>query len=88
MQVHTLERILFVVIVCTVVFAGLYLYAYLVSIYQSHWVSIHSSLPDLIQLTRYGIATCTSLSSGRWGVAHYYIMHLPRSMDTYRITAA
>jgi hypothetical protein len=44
MQVHILERILFVAIVCTVVFAGRYLYTYLVSIYQSHWVSIHSSL--------------------------------------------
>jgi hypothetical protein len=89
MQVHTLERILFVAIVCTVVFTGLYLYTYLVSIYQSHWVSIHFlplCQPDLVQLTRYGIAPCTSLSSGRWGVAHYCIMHLPRSMD--RTTAA
>jgi hypothetical protein len=44
MKVHILERILFFEIACTVVFAGLYLYTYLVSIYQSHWVSIHSSL--------------------------------------------
>jgi len=89
MQVHILERILFVVIVCTVVFTGLYLYTYLVSIYERHWVSIHHSsllclARDRIQLTRDDcIATRTSLSSGRWGggVAHY-IMHLPRSMDT------
>jgi hypothetical protein len=40
MQAHILERILFVVIACTVIFAGLCLYTYLVSIYQSHWVSI------------------------------------------------
>jgi hypothetical protein len=45
MKAHILERILFVVIVCTVLFTGLYLYTYLVSIYQSHWVSNHSSLP-------------------------------------------
>ncbi len=43
MKVHILERILFFVIACTVIFAGLYIYTYLVSIYQSHWVSIHSS---------------------------------------------
>jgi hypothetical protein len=51
MQAHILERILFVVIVCTVLFTGLFLNTYLVSIYQSHWVSIHSSLlcqPDRI----------------------------------------
>ena len=44
MQTHILERILFAAIVCTAVFAGLYLYTYLVSLCQSHWVSIHSSL--------------------------------------------
>lgn len=42
MKVHILERILFVVIAGTVIFTGLYLYTYLVSIYQSHWVSSHS----------------------------------------------
>ena len=89
MQAHILlERILFIAIACTIVFAGLYLYTYLVN---SHWVSIHSSLicqPDRIQLTRYGIAACNNLPSGRWsGVAHY-IMHLPCSMETYRITPA
>ena len=55
MKVHILERILFFEIACTVVFAGLYLYTYLVSIYQSHWVSIHSSLlyqPKSHSLTR------------------------------------
>ena len=93
MQVHIIERILFIVIACTVAFAGLYLYTYLVSIYQSHWVSIYFSLicqPDLVQLTRYCIAACTSLSSGRWGGVADYIMQLPRSLDTgtYRITAA
>lgn len=48
MQVHILERILFVAIVCTVVFAGRYLYTYLVSIYQSHWphVLLASHLGD------------------------------------------
>ncbi|KAF8500250.1 hypothetical protein F5888DRAFT_1680446 [Russula emetica] len=95
MQAHILERILFVVIACTVIFAGLCLYTYLVSIYQSHWVSEHSfPLPYLSARSHSTthtvyIATCTSsLSSGRWSVVHY-IMHLPRSiMDTYRITAA
>ena len=49
MQVHILERILFDVIACTVILVGLYLYTYLVSIYQSrHWVSIqvHSKPPS------------------------------------------
>ena len=50
MKVHILERILIFVIACTIVFAGLCLYIYLVCIYQSHWVSIHSSL--LCQLDR------------------------------------
>jgi hypothetical protein len=90
MKVHILERILFVVIAGTVIFTGLYLYTYLVSIYQSHWVSSHSPhslLPNRIQLTRCCIATCTSLLSGKWGMAHY-VVHPPRSMDTYRITGA
>ena len=54
MKVHILERILFFAIAKTVIFTGLYLYTYLVSIYQSHWVSINSSLlrqSDRAQLT-------------------------------------
>src|SRR5258708_6776165 len=52
-KAYLLERVLFVAIACTVVFAGLCIYIYLVGIYESHWVS-HSFFPCQIVCS-----TCT-----------------------------
>ena len=47
-----LERILFVVIACTLVFAGLCIYSCLVGIYEGRWVRrLPPDGPDLAQLT-------------------------------------
>ncbi|KAI0284644.1 hypothetical protein BGY98DRAFT_527283 [Russula aff. rugulosa BPL654] len=63
MKVHILERILFFEIACTVVFAGLYLYTYLVSIYQSHWPHVLAShLGDGTGPT----TSCISHAPSRW----------------------
>lgn len=62
---NVLERILFVVIACTLVFAGLCIYSCLVGIYEGRWVSrLPPDGPDTALLTNSVLATsCSTLSS-------------------------
>lgn len=67
MQAHILERILFVVIACTAIFAGLCLYTYLVNIYQSHWPHVLAShLGDVTGAWPTGTTSC--ISHARWAL--------------------
>ena len=83
---HLLERILFVVIACTLVFAGLCIYSCLVGIYEDRWVSASARwAPNCAQLTHTVLLAtpcCTPSSDSQTVVRH--IMRLPRSMDTHR----